>query len=285
MNKKRIVCLIIALIMVSATFSVDALVPVESDKETVRTYALMGDADNNERVNIKDATLIQKHVADITYIDDSVIFFADVDGDKSITVKDATAIQLALADLGGFNGIGYQATSKTNRYYFYMPESWLNDYSADTGNTAGIYWWDGTHAHNSWPGIPAKKGDAEGVYYCDVPIDVSTIIWNNYVDGGFDRNEDIFYSAFQTCNIPTEWYDPGESNLYPEGTDDFDGMIYVIDSVYDDWGVLEPKYQARGEWFYYYGNGEYGIAPVRGDSEILTGEYVELDALLDDRNP
>ena len=69
-----------------------------------------------------------------------------------------------------------------NRYYFYMPENWLNEHAT----TAGIYWWEGTDACSSWPGYVANPTDVEGLYYYDVNQDVTTIIWNNAIDGGTD---------------------------------------------------------------------------------------------------
>ena len=34
----------------------------------------------------------------------------------------------------------------TNRYFFYMPDDWYNEYTS----TAGVYWWDGTDACPTW---------------------------------------------------------------------------------------------------------------------------------------
>ncbi|MBR2724300.1 MAG: hypothetical protein IKB72_02540, partial [Ruminococcus sp.] len=113
----------------------------------------------------------------------------------------------------------------TYRYYFYLPEKWLNDSTATTGNTAGIYWWEGTDACGSWPGYQANKADVDGIYYYDVPTDVTTILWNNFFDGGADVYAPYYKDAVQTRNIGTEYYDAGESDLYPEGTENFDGMI------------------------------------------------------------
>ena len=172
----------------------------------------------------------------------------------------------------------------TNRYYFYMPDEWLNKSTHETGDTAGIYWWEGTDAHNLWPGVPAKKADAEGVYYYDVSKDVSTIIWNNYVDGGFGKDSPKFYDSLQTNNLGTEFYDPGESDLYPDGFESFDGMIFVVDYGYFLYGDFTAKATYDGEWFYYYGNGEYGTAPKRGDSRVLSGSTVNIDDVLESNN-
>ncbi len=153
-----------------------------------------------------------------------------------------------------------------NRYFFYMPEIWKNDYAY----TAGIYWWSGTGAHTTWPGQEAEEADVPGVYYCDVPTDVGTIIWNNFIDGGTDKTLDIYTAAVQTKNIGCEYYEPGESDLYPEGNDGFDGMIYVTDMEQVEINDFSGKMTFAGEWYYYYGDGKYGTSPVEGESEIFT---------------
>ena len=66
------------------------------------TYAqpekfIYGDVDMDGVVTVKDATLIQKGVADITYVTAVQRYLADPAGD-GLNVKDATAIQKYLAD-------------------------------------------------------------------------------------------------------------------------------------------------------------------------------------------
>lgn len=60
---------------------------------------LLGDADANGKVNIKDATLIQKHAAKLTVISEENIIKADVNADNKINVKDATTIQKFVANI------------------------------------------------------------------------------------------------------------------------------------------------------------------------------------------
>ncbi len=260
----------------------------DASEDEASIIRLLGDADNNDAVNIKDATIIQKHIAILATIDEVSLVVADADQNGRVNIKDSTIIQKFIAGMRVDTYIGedYVINPDTNRYYFYMPEDWLNAYTAKTGNTAGIYWWEGTNSHKSWPGIPAKKGDVEGVYYYDVPKDVTTIIWNNYLDGGADVEQPVYKMAAQTVNIGTEYYDPFESDLYPYGTENFDGMIYVtMHEQISTCCSFNGSLQCMGEWFYYYGNGEYGTAPVRGDSKILTGKTVDIAALNQDNTP
>ncbi len=58
-----------------------------------------GDVDNNDAVNIFDATEIQNHIAEITQLSDDALVLADVDDDHSITIMDVTTIQCYIAEI------------------------------------------------------------------------------------------------------------------------------------------------------------------------------------------
>ncbi len=64
---------------------------------------LIGDTDLNGRVSIKDATLIQMHLASMQTLSGDALTAADVNKDKSVNVRDITAIQRYLA---GFSESG-----------------------------------------------------------------------------------------------------------------------------------------------------------------------------------
>lgn len=66
--------------------------------ETAGTI-LWGDADQNGAVNVKDATAIQKHIADLIVLTDAGFVAANVDANDNVNVKDATMIQKFVADL------------------------------------------------------------------------------------------------------------------------------------------------------------------------------------------
>ena len=75
--------------------------PCESDTDVT---GLLGDADTNGTVNVKDATAIQKHLADIQKLSETGVVLADVDGNSNVNIKDATAIQKYVAGMNtGFN--------------------------------------------------------------------------------------------------------------------------------------------------------------------------------------
>lgn len=60
----------------------------------------LGDVDMDERINVKDATAVQKHLAEISvYQQDVIDLLMDYDQNGTINVKDATAIQKKVAGL------------------------------------------------------------------------------------------------------------------------------------------------------------------------------------------
>lgn len=197
----------------------------------------------------------------------------------------------------------------TYRYYFAMPEDW---YSSNT-DTAGAYWWSGTDACGAvdgtggtlaWPGYKAQRGDIKNLYYVDCPTDVPTIVWNNYVNGGTDKEAPIYLEAKQANDAKIEGYCDGDSELYDtewfeemyesfttdkaklgDFADNFfydlenfdeenfesftfkmDNMIYVIDPTKTSEN-FEGKKTYVAEWQFYYGDGFYGTYPTKEEAE------------------
>ena len=60
---------------------------------------LIGDINQDGNVDIKDATLIQKYLANIVDFNDEQLAVADTNGDGSVSIADATQIQRYLAQL------------------------------------------------------------------------------------------------------------------------------------------------------------------------------------------
>lgn len=60
---------------------------------------LLGDANLDEKINIKDATIIQKYAASLETLSDIQLITADANGDEKVNVKDATAIQKYVAGM------------------------------------------------------------------------------------------------------------------------------------------------------------------------------------------
>ena len=54
---------------------------------------ILGDANLDGKVNVKDATIIQKHLAKLTSLEGDALIAADVNGDGKLSVQDATNVQ------------------------------------------------------------------------------------------------------------------------------------------------------------------------------------------------
>ena len=185
------------------------------------------------------------------------------------------------------------AQVETKTFMFYMPEVWRNTFN-DTydGNSlascsAGIYWWEGSYNANdyqgehtnAWPGFAVTETVPEdkNIFTAKVPADVTTIIWNNLVDGGPDSEKDQYpdryVAAIQTSNILCEYYDANEDGygFYPKGVENFDGMIYVCNPKATEVNEFSGKSTYKGIWMYYYGAGEYGIYPTRDEAVANNG--------------
>ena len=169
-------------------------------------------------------------------------------------------------------------TVATCRYYFQMPdgvhgrrdelggvcESWYNEYSQG----AGVYWWgDFPAACESWPGYRANVEDAEqGIWYVDMPAEVEVFFWNNRVDGGTDQLQPIYSQAAASPDVFCESAGPGEYDSMPEGCENMDHCIFVLTP--DISTDVYYKWHSYGEWYFYYGDGCYGM--YAKDSEHFT---------------
>ncbi len=60
---------------------------------------LLGDADLSERIDIKDATIIQKYTAHMVNLSQNAMIAADVNSDDDVNIKDATAIQKCISEM------------------------------------------------------------------------------------------------------------------------------------------------------------------------------------------
>lgn len=153
---------------------------------------------------------------------------------------------------------------------------------------------------HGWPGYKLSKvedGDVENLYSTPVPTDVATVIYCNYIDGGMDIKDPAFDAAMQTADLAFELWDEGASPYYPQYFWDYvidlDGDFSVFgdyaDNFADDpkWGpsytadnmvcvcdlrpetmtisyemVPEGKAKYAAEFYFYYGDGNYGIWPT-----------------------
>ncbi|MCH5202209.1 MAG: Ig-like domain-containing protein [Oscillospiraceae bacterium] len=213
----------------------------------------------------------------------------------------SSSVEQTTNDKGETNSItshgGYYSPAagvETKRYYFYMPEDFVDNegtvHNWYTFNNAMActYWWEGTDNCNSLP-IPDEFKDVEGfggwqmsyrmksagiknVYYIDVPTDVTTIIFSNGIDGGQAPDEEAGIVAspnwgknYQTVNVACEYYDAGESAIYPEGTKSFNNMIYIPDVNQVSINEIGGSKQYGGEWYVLHADGTWDTTLVNGE--------------------
>lgn len=69
------------------------------EQEITPVLHLVGDVDKDGKVSIMDATIIQRHIAQLTSISEERIVCADTDKDGKISIVDATMIQRFIAQL------------------------------------------------------------------------------------------------------------------------------------------------------------------------------------------
>ncbi len=77
-----------------------------SNPDNPTPTGILGDADCDTKVNVKDATAIQKHVAGLITLTETGAVLADVDANGNVNVKDATAIQKHIAGMDTGFAIG-----------------------------------------------------------------------------------------------------------------------------------------------------------------------------------
>ena len=109
---KRILSLVLTLLMLfsmsvvatSAYTAPDGFAVADTEGVDItdingEVYGLIGDADLSESINVRDATLIQKHAAELVVLNELQLILSDVNFDGNVNVKDATPIQKWVADL------------------------------------------------------------------------------------------------------------------------------------------------------------------------------------------
>ena len=154
-----------------------------------------------------------------------------------------------------------------NRYFFQMPvdvvdnNGTAHNWYTFNNATATCYWWDGDQACESWQkGYQMKASGLDNIYYIDVPTAVGTIIFNNGIDGGTAPAEGEeagpnWGKNYQTINIGSEYYEPGENPNFPDGTTSFNNMIFIVDVNNVSVNELSGATTYGGEWRYLHEDG------------------------------
>ena len=157
----------------------------------------------------------------------------------------------------------------------------------------------------SWPGYKAYfdgyKSYAYSLYYVDCPTDIEFIVWNNYIKSGatddtamsdaekqLDGVNTEFCSLYDYDLYDAEWFAEMEESFngdkkalgsyadnffydeeYGSGFSfNFDNMIYVVPQNADSENSSVTGIETyKGNWYFFYGEDEYGTYPTREESE------------------
>lgn len=104
---------------------------------------IMGDVDRDQRVDVTDATAVQKHIAGIEELTGAKRYLADVDNDIKVTIKDATAIQKYVASLEGYYSTGEYFQQESNEKFYcshLSGRAWAGEEVTFSTNGLGRYY-------------------------------------------------------------------------------------------------------------------------------------------------
>ena len=249
-----------------------------------RLIGKLGDADLNDTVNVKDATLIQKAVAGIATISGDQIILANVTGDKNndgdiVNVKDATAIQkwvagmnvsFAIGEMCGNYSVGKPQVTLTlgcgdiKKTYTYTKVSeddtnWVKYDNSETQWTH-VYCYaflDEGGENNTWPGILMTELE-DDIWYYRIPDDMegATVVFSDNILG----------TGKQSANYPTRNASTGKLHskhfIYTDGKWNAiakDGTYTEVASVRSEYYIVfTDKYNWKSKTNYkvrYYATG------------------------------
>ena len=174
---------------------------------------LMGDTTLDRRIDVSDATFVQKHIVKLENLTNNALIAADVDRDNTISIKDATLIQCYVAK---FENCGYcgtyvdpsqlstvpatepttetpatevttapvieptvPTTQPTTVVPTTEPTTVGKSYVYAKGYTHAYFWnSDATDMAGKWPG-KAMESVGDGVYRIAVPTGATNVVFSN----------------------------------------------------------------------------------------------------------
>lgn len=180
--------------------------------------------------------------------------------------------------------LGYEIPTKT--YYLYVPDTWKFEANEYYDSSIGlescvpaVYWYGDVTAcpdeytpyinsgNPGYPGYALTEEVAPNVYKAEIPADVEYIVWNNGVYS--DRaGQQIMEGHEFICQAETVTNEYKYNN--PENGFSYENMLCLVTKP----NLNSWQYSSyHSDWFYYYGNGEYGTAPTKE----LAGTFVYSD--------
>lgn len=245
------------------------IAPVDSEIGQ-EILGILGDADDDTNVNIKDATLIQKYIAGLEEFEEYQCYLANVIEDyddnnlPNVNIKDATAIQKHIAGLdSGSDYIGETLGSEINAsvatlvlenethimvYDYYQLSqddvTWVKfDNSETQWSKVYCYVFDDTLGteNNAWPGILMTELE-DDIWYYELPYDMinPTVIFCDNVLGTGQQTKDLptinadTFESYGTHFIYTadKWYSIADDGSYTEIAQKTSEFYIVFTDVY-----------------------------------------------------
>ncbi len=232
-------------------------------------YTYLGDADLSEKINVRDATAIQKHVAQLSTLTELGLMAADVNRDTNTNIKDATAIQKHVAQMETGYHIGILkireefSTDFEGYYKLYRPETqqW-EDYVPTRGiiyfekpatwDEAVYMYTSGTCYYGTFPGTAMSKVEGKDNLYQLVVSDDAlnedflefSIIFSDSVNkyqttevsfAGFNKVFRVFGEE-TTDTAYGYWYDIDHT---PEAPSQTTKKIYLADET--EWNIKQSN--------------------------------------------
>ena len=196
---------------------------LEGDKNYCKTQfvsvtKLMGDSNDNGKVDIVDATYIQKFLASLIEKSQLRLDVSDTDGNGNVDITDASRIQRFLASLDNTGDAGENVTTTSFITNITTKDDSNNEIPTEdettkptepvtsstvtfanslnwSGTIYCYYWSDSNTNMTSWPGVAMTKSgtDASGkaLYTFTVPSGATKLIFSN----GTNQTVDISYSG------------------------------------------------------------------------------------------
>ena len=117
MTRKTTLSVISAILAVVLGLSCLGMLPVSAayndNLQSVSAKLIVGDVDENGKVNVRDATNIQKFLAALIDLTEQQLKAADTDGNNKVNIKDATSVQKWLAHLLPESDINQELPAET----------------------------------------------------------------------------------------------------------------------------------------------------------------------------
>ena len=250
---------------------------------------ILGDADQDKYVSILDATMMQRHIADVKPLSAKGVLAADIDGDGEVSIIDVTWLQRYLA---GFNvsykieqyidGPGPDSTEPTiaqpTTYVEIPTDPVIEPTDAPVPGQVTIYFrndknWSSVYAHmwnsagatTEWPGEPATHVGGKIWSMTINTGEYDSIIFNKGGDGG------------QTTDVAIADVLTGDNNgVYPTNSTNELGHFVADFFKYDGTIGEDPTYGGDEVTFLLTDNFGWGSAYIYAWDEggnALCGEW------------